>query len=182
MTHLDNSKALTNALHSAITLMWPKRTQQEKLLDLGEQKPWSKAMARKAIVTLSHWLWTEVFIETCVDPATRKPAAERAALRAFGQNLNASVSGRRNRENHPDVAAWICVVAGSVGGSPKTLSNSISTEKSSNPTHRWLRLISRVQAGGVPEDAWLYHRRSVSSVLAEVLAWNDYVGRSSPSP
>ena len=154
------SLPLVEVLVLAIRAIWPRRSQRELLLDLGERKGWTEDDFVQAVAQASDWMVQELLLPNNVN---KGPAAlpDLECLRLIGAQLAGEPTGS-------GVASWIRGVAPAAGSSPKTLANSLRTGlRSDRPDHRWLSAIARIAApesDAVTIDAWLFHRRSPTSV------------------
>lgn len=148
-------------LDRAVRAMWPRRAQQELLLDLGERKGWDGTDYEAALASACAWLGDELGLGTDGTTATASAApVDLATVRQLAGNLpqNGPSSG---------VAKWVEAVAPAVGSTPKTLANSLTPRlRPDRADHRWLVSLARTlgEAPMAGVDAWLYHRRSPASV------------------
>ncbi len=148
-------------LDRAIRAMWPRRAQQELLLDLGERKGWNGTDYEAALASACTWLSDELGLGTAGTIA-EVPAApvSLVTVRQIANDLpqDGPSSG---------VAKWAEAIAPAVGSTPKTLANSLTRGlRPERADHRWLLSLAQA-AGEAPTagvDAWLYHRRSPASV------------------
>ena len=159
---MSSQRPLDALLGEAIHALWPRRSQQELLLDLGERKGWSESERSAQLLAAARWMQRELLLAPQVEvPHHRAPPPVLAAVRALGEALAPKpFSG---------VARSAEGLAPALGSSSKTLVNSLSVGiRASRSDHRWLLLLARLVAGDHPVDAWLFHRRSPASVSAEL--------------
>lgn len=156
---------LHDALGRAILDVWPRRSQQELLLDLGEHKRWGTEDRTEALGRVARYLYEEHGVTRTIvlrEATTSSGVSE--ALRALGESLAGSVT--------VGVARWVCGLAPALGVSPKTLANGLRSLRDGRSEHRWLRAIEGALRGDRRRDSWAYHRRTTEAVekrLGEVL-------------
>jgi hypothetical protein len=69
------------------------------------------------------------------------------------------------------VGLHVVALAALAGSSPKTLANSLGSGlRSDRRDHRWLGFLTRLSLGRPSEDAWIYQRRSPTTVGKELAA------------
>lgn len=143
----------------ALLAIWPKRSQQELLLDLGERKSWDDDARRDAVRAFARWLREEMLVPWSASHASTPTSdRDRVALRELGERLPV-------RRPQAAVARWIVAFAEVLAIAPKTLANSLSNRlQTARSDHRWLRLIARVVRGGATPEAWAFHQRTPASV------------------
>lgn len=153
---------LISTFERALKAMWPRRAQQELLLDLGERKAWDAQDREAALAAACAWMGAELgLVVEGPPPGLPSPPADLASVRDLGTRVG-------GRGTSTGVAKWAEVIASAVGSSPKTLANSLRDGlRPARPDHRWLA--SLMQAATPPQDddrvdAWLYHRRSPANV------------------
>lgn len=162
----EATEIVQRGFERALRGLWPKRSQTELLLDLGERKPWNHADEAAAVLDLSEWLATQLELRVASSAEAPPAADELSVLHQLGQGLAREVDAA-------GVAAWIVGLAPAVGASAKTLANSLAGGlRSDRRDHRWLRLLMRVVQGSTALDAWLYHRRDADSVASEISRWS----------
>ncbi len=166
---------LQSLLDRAVRAMWPRRSQQELLLDLGERKGWRVSNYDAALAAVCGWLEDELGLgATQWQPPEREAHVDLATVRDLGT---------RRGPTGPSggVAMWAEALGPAVGATPKTLANSLARGlRPDRSDHRWLVSIARAsrsspRSSGI--DAWLYHRRSptnVSCALASLGADDPY--------
>jgi hypothetical protein len=153
---------LLTILDRTIRALWPRRAQQELLLDLGERKSWDANDYQEALACACAWLGDELSLRA--DPQSAFTPAWRVDPASF-RDLGARHGWTGGSSG---VAKWAEAIAPAVGSSPKTLVNSLTRGlRSDRSDHRWL--VSVAHAAGTSSswsqiDAWLYHRRSAASV------------------
>lgn len=139
---------LAPTIEAAIVELWPRRRQQELLLDLGERKDWTEADRRRAVETLAAWLVSEVGLPDVLPAACHRSVGGLPGVASSGEAVGGV--GRRS-----------VALAAVAGVAPKTLANSLSGGlRTERPDHRWLRLVARIEAGEADSDALVFHRRS----------------------
>ncbi len=156
-------------LHAALTSIWPKRSQQEILLDLGERKAWTWEQHGAAIQRFDDWIVLNLELPETAQSQT--PVTDEEVL-AFARTLRVNL-GAQPKTSVPDVAAWIEAIAPVLGAGPKALANSLRTLRAARADHRWLRVIAQVARGEGASDAWCFHRRTPRSVAACVASWTE---------
>ncbi len=169
------SMPLAALLDRVVRALWPRRTEQELLLDLGERKGWGDHDRQTALGRAANWLGHELLLADPVAAGPPAPASESAleTLRAVGSRCS-------GQDSHPGVARWIGALAPATGASPKTLANSLSSGlRPERRDHRWLTVIARIEQGEGAQalDAWLFHRRTPSAVsraLSGILSRDAY--------
>ena len=67
--------SLADCLERAVEAMWPRRAQQELLLDLGERKEWDLANRRVAVEGAGAWLIRELGLPPSVSVDAAAPRA-----------------------------------------------------------------------------------------------------------
>jgi hypothetical protein len=161
---------LAEVLDKAIAAMWPRRAQQELLLDLGERKGWTPIAREAALDEVANWLVCELGLpshlnivwqptQTVVESDTHACELARSFRTAVGLG-----------ERVPDAAAWACNLAPALGTTAKTLANNLNVPlRSDRSAHRWLRFLSAASRGQTDTQAWYYHRRCAQTV-ADALA------------
>lgn len=153
--------SIHTVLHNAIAAMWPRRTQRELLLDLGEHKGWTDDDYARRVAEVATWLRDEL---TLPDPI---PACGPTKADLGWHDLREWASNRQQGEASSGVARWAMELAPAVGTAPKTLANSMRGGLSSSRSdHRWLTLIARAGHEPAREDAWVFHHRTAASVSA----------------
>ena len=154
------SVSLDGVLLHGIRTIWPRRSQRELLFDLGERKGWTEEVFEEAVARAADWMVRELLLPIEVQVG-RGVAPDLSRLRIIGADLTEGPTGS-------SVAKWIRGIAPAAGSSPKTLANSLRTGlRSDRPDHRWLAAIARIAAPPSDDftvDAWLFHRRSPTSV------------------
>lgn len=159
------SRSLTDCIDGALLAIWPRRAQQELLLDLGEHKLWDQATRRAAVEDAANWFVRELGL-----PATLYFEAH--ASRVEVEDEYASTVARRLDDfaclGEPvvGVAKWASTIAPALGSSAKTLANSLSGPmRTDRADHRWLRVIARAERGHAHNGAWCFHRRSLETTV-----------------
>ena len=158
----EPTDVLAHELRALQSAIWPRRTQAELLLDLGERKRWGQADLRERNRELSTWLSSEGVVGAVTGsgpPAGVAVTDLKAALaRALPPGDGARAAG---------TSALISRLAPAVGANPKTLANSLAGGlRPARPDHRWLLALHHAVAGSPPVGAWLFHRRTPQAVAA----------------
>jgi hypothetical protein len=151
-------------LRDAILAMWPRRAQQELLLDLGERKGWTGDDYASRVAEVAVWLRDELMLpEPIATGGVASPDSGWRDLREW--------ASQRRHEATSGVARWALELAPAVGTAPKTLANSLRGGLSSaRADHRWLSLVARAAREPVREDAWVFHRRTAAGVSSALAA------------
>lgn len=154
---------LASVLRSGICLLWPRRSDQELLLDLGERKAWTDDERDDAVSVFAQWLVDELGIAGPIGPIPRRPEVDELAwTRAFGARLV-------DRPREPGVARWASAMASALGVAGKTLANGVVDGlRSERQAHRWLRVLARIAHGGGAIEAWAFHRREPIGVARQL--------------
>jgi hypothetical protein len=156
---------LTEVLDKAIAAMWPKRAQQELLLDLGEHKYWTPIARHESLDEAANWLVCQLGLPSFFDVVpeqTQSVADVDEDARQLARELGAKVA---LGERMPGVAAWACHIAPALGTTAKTLANNLKVPlRSDRSDHRWLRFLSAATRGQTDTPAWFYHRRCAQTV------------------
>ena len=147
---------LAALLDRTIDLIWPRRGQQEALLDLGEHKNWHADDRRQALEVLSTWLTSTGVVDGVGPPFAARmhhlPAMRAAALTYAAEQLEPPMG----------VSQVIARLAPLVGSAPKTLANSLSTAWSpARNDHRWLLALARLRDD--PLEDLPFQRRSLAA-------------------
>ena len=155
-------RPLADILSTMLLTLWPRRRHQELLLDLGERKGWSDADRAEAVGRLADWLIAEVGLPEALTPgAHRSGSAPRALPDVPGDGVE-PIGG---------VGIHTVALARLAGVAPKTLANTLADGlRSDRRDHRWLLFLSRVDAGDIHDDAWIFHRRSPGAVARALAA------------
>lgn len=155
---------LTSLLDDAIQALWPRRAQQEALLDLGERKTWTHADRRRQIEAVARWLIDNQVAPQRVAVAPASPMTLETA-RQHAASLGPSIGDR-----DAAVAIDLQQIAPLVGcATPKTLANSLSAwPRSSRPDHRWLQAIAVLTDAPTPPSGLCFDDRSTEN-LARLL-------------
>lgn len=172
--HFTGPVALTEVLDRATIAMWPRRTQQELLFDLGERKRWSAQDRREAICECANWLNRELALPAVLKPVTGDPNSMRSAdedairyVRTLAEALPPT------QAKTADVASWIVRAAPGLGAGAKALANSLGPRlQSQRADHRWIRGLHRASIAPTT-GAWCFHRRDPASVAAALGAMID---------
>ena len=166
----DNaSLSLLEVLDRALRELWPRRTQQELLLDLGERKGWKESTRAVTIQNVAAWLHQELSLPVEVNASWRlgdepDDLVLMRTIRQLGEQLPSCTQSI-------GVSRWVSALAPALGSSPKTLANTTSSGlRTDRVDHRWLRVIARIASGSNSSDAWVYHRRTSDIVAAEITA------------
>lgn len=155
--------ALFAILDRALGAMWPRRTHQELLLDLGERKGWDADDRAEALAESARWMADELRLDV---PHREVPAEDVTSIEA----LHALRIHGNGRVTNGGVGRWVETLAPAVGTGPKTLSNSLSKGlRPDRADHRWALAIARIASGAVTDahvDAWSYHLRTPTNTAA----------------
>lgn len=155
-------RTLADTLSTLLLRLWPKRRQQELLLDLGERKAWGHEDRADAVGRLANWLASELLLTTPKCPADPPIHDD---WRGLARALNAPIADRP-----AGVGTSTTTLAHLAGSSPKTLANWLTRGLLEERTdHRWVNLLARIAMGNVRPDALVFHRRS-PRVVSEELA------------
>lgn len=163
--------SLADCIDRAAAAMWPRRTHQELLLDLGERKQWDPASRRETVVEAAAWFIRELALPLSVSVDAEAANCDHGSdedvldlARTLGR------VGRQEGASARGVAAWARAIAPALGSSAKTLANSLSNPlRADRCDHRWLRAIARAVQGRGHPDAWCFHRRGPQA-MADALA------------
>lgn len=162
------SAELAETLDRLQRRLWPRRSQVELLLDLGERKGWNESDRLAQLRAAASWLAQEEVVGA-VAPSRPQPGVEWASLR----EVLAPLAPDRLEGRAAGTSSLLTFLAPAVGAHPKTLANSLREGiRTSRSDHRWLMLLGRVLSDPAPVDAWLFHRRTpgaLSSALAELV-------------
>lgn len=158
---------LASALRHAVLSIWPRRSQQEALLDLGWRKAWTEADRDAALIACANWMSHELDLRA-PHSIPRQPETQ-VPDDAVIAHLRDLAGSSQAVESVPGVAKWLAVVAPAVGTGAKALANSLTDGlRSDRRDHRWLRAIGRVLSGAGAPHAWAYHHRSAEAVAVEL--------------
>lgn len=159
--------SLANALEQTACAIWPRRSQQEALFDLGWRKAWTEVDRTAAVASAACWIAAELALSLPQD-GDSAPLVQEADSVAIAR-LQALATLLPKVEVQAGIADWICRLAPAVGAGPKTLANSLTDGLGADRRdHRWLRAISRIVGGRGSPNAWAYHRRSPADVAGEL--------------
>jgi hypothetical protein len=158
-------RTLSDVLDRALRALWPRRSDRERLLDLGEHKGWTDDDHAAAVEVAASWMVGELCLPPTLACGGFRPAGTPDDLRSLGDALG---GGERRADG---VSRWLAGLAPALGTTGKTLANSLAQGLRADLSyHRWLRLVLRLRDGKAAPDAWLYHRRTPSLVAAELAA------------
>jgi hypothetical protein len=144
---------LYNRLQGSLESMWPARSQQELLLDLGERKRWGKPEKGRALKDLEGWLSEQLLLRPIGALEGRK--VDRSSLR------DPRLVGPEPSVN----AKWAEHLAPACGATPKTLQNSLSPGwNPKRSDHRWLLMILRCMDPLPQPPSILFTERSPASI------------------
>lgn len=155
-----------SVLSQHVPLLWPRRSQQELLLGLGERKSWTDQDREESCARLTLWLHEELGLPADLEGVPAKKSTKEEIL------VGLTGLGLRVDRQVPGVGGIYAALAELTGASSaKTLANSlIPGLQPKRPDHRWILLLSRLGSGRLPLDALLYHRRSVAAVTTALRA------------
>jgi hypothetical protein len=155
-------QSLSTVLSTTLHQIWPSRRDQERLLDLGENKKWGEAERDEAIARLATWLNDALGLPTNLPCLS----AERVLHIADLADLPIpSIDGG------PGIARRVAGLAQLCGCAPKTLANSLGGGlRPDRRDHRWILAHIRCVAAPPAADALLYHRRDPASVTTALAA------------
>lgn len=154
--------SLSTVLSTSLHHIWPSRRDQERLLDLGENKGWGASARDEAIARLADWLNDALGLPTFVP----RLAAERTLRIADLDDLPIPLV-----DTSPGVARKITGLARLIGCGPKTLANSLGgLLRPDRRDHRWLLALFRCVAAPPAADALLFHRRDAAAVTGALAA------------
>lgn len=153
---------LSTLIQNWLIQIWPNRSQQELLLDLGEHKNWEDRDRDAACRQMALWLQQELGLPESFE-TEMTPSLERIevlkALKSLPipQKIDEYVGVSKL---HQKLGTWI-------GANPKTLANSLNGGfVPSRIDHRWLLLLARLQKHPPSVDALLYHRRTSAAIIS----------------
>lgn len=156
---------MTALLSHALRQVWPRRAQQELLLDLGEHKGWGNEDMDGALANVAAWLSDSLLLPSSFSfqaDRSSNPAEVEGPLRELGNTLGRGLPSA-------GVARWIAGLAPVVGSTPKTLANTVGGAlQPHRPDHRWLAVISRILRGDTDTSVWSFHLRDPAVVSAEL--------------
>lgn len=153
---------LAAGLSNMLLKMWPRRRHQELLLDLGERKGWTDADRVDALDRLAEWSSAELGLPEWLPARLDVDGVAPPGLPAVPLDRVKPVGG---------VGLQMVALAALAGTAPKTLANSVGSGlRSDRRDHRWLGFLTRLAAGHLSEDAWIYHRRSPRTLSEELAA------------
>lgn len=151
---------LSAVLSEMLLRIWPRRRHQELVLDLGERKGWTEADRDDALDRLAGWSIGELGLPELLPPRLDLDGVAPPGLPAVALDRVKPVGG---------VGLQVVALAALAGTAPKTLANSLGSGlRSDRRDHRWLGFLTRLSAGQPSEDAWIYHRRSPTTVSEEL--------------
>jgi hypothetical protein len=146
-------------LRRVLWQLWPRQSQIELLLDLGENKGRDE---REAAASVARWLHDELGLPLAWE------AAEVPVDTAWSE-VEALAASLPDGPEAPGVGRWVRNIASAVGSSPKTLSNVLGDgPRSARPDLRWLGVIDRIARGDLPIEAWSFHLRTRDSVARQL--------------
>jgi len=147
---------LHDALGRVALAVWPRRSQRELLLDLGERKRWGADECTDALSRAARHLHDEHAVAASLAVYDASVDEDPKTLHGLGESL--ATRGELG------VARWLRGLAPALGVSPKTLANGVSSLQDDRPEHRWIRAIARCLRGERRRDAWAYHLRTSAAV------------------
>lgn len=151
-------------LDSGSSLVWPGRSAQEALFDLGERKRWTSEDRADAIEACSSWL-LELGVEiTAISPS--KPLSWPEIRESL------SVQDETDSLSSDGVAKDLHVLGELVSPAAKTLANNLGGKwfRPARADHRWLLCLGRTLITGQKYEGYLFHRRSfrhINEALAQ---------------
>ena len=149
-------------LERGIGALWPRRTQQELLLDLGERKGWDSGDFEQVVREVASWLHRELGLPEQIPENPPDESDVLSWARAFGSEVATG-------DAEAGVARWAVALGPALGVSGKTLANGVGHGlRSDRSDHRWLGVLYRLAHGEAPLSAWSFHARTGSSVAAEL--------------
>lgn len=159
--------SLRQLLSIQLLRWWPRRSQQELLLGLGERKSWKDADREQALEQLSVWMQQELGLPGELD--WRPPPVEVVREDLWGGLHSLGLPLDRTT---PGVSGYLAALARLTGASSaKALSNSlVGGLRPDRLDHRWLFFLSQLDQGPLQADALLYHRRKRAAVAGVLQA------------
>ena len=153
------SAELAETLDRLQRRLWPRRSQVELLLDLGERKGWNESDRLAQLRAAASWLAQEEVVGA-VAPSRPQPGVEWASLK----EVLAPLAPDRLEGRAAGTSSLLTFLAPAVGAHPKTLANSLREGiRTSRSDHRWLMLLGRVLSDPATVDAlassWCWSRR-----------------------
>jgi len=163
----DTVSDWASALRAITSAIWS-RQERKSLFDLAQSKPWSERAYNDAATVAAQWLVRELSLDgRAIDPAPAPTLSIDAARRLAG------LSPSDDSRDFPAVSREVRALAPLVSARANTLANQLTFPRTNLRPIRWARLLARLADEELPLDAWLYHRRTPTTVARQVLSWND---------
>lgn len=130
------STPLAELLASAVRMLWPRRLQQELVLDLPQRKDWTDADLDVAAADFAAWLGEDLGLAQTISTSVTPPA-NWVELRARARRL---LGATTSDQFHDTIAEMF-------GKASPTVRNNAALFDPARVEHAWIALLGRIDAG-----------------------------------